>query len=134
MTTQKSNEWKGLLFAILAVILAAGAVQGLAVLLRTQIPPEAGEKHPPLPKLVFKTSPELVGHGQKLYSQFCSHCHGDDAKGGKRGAPSLVKLDITDQQIEYIVLSGIKNKMPGFRKKLQDQDVVDIVAYLDSLK
>lgn len=134
MTTRNLNEWKGLLFALVAVIVAGAAVQGFAVWLHLQNPPDkVAEKPASPPPLEFKTSPELIDNGQKLFLHSCARCHGDDAHGGE-GAPALVDLQRSDERIAFVILHGVRNKMPAFEKKLQGEDVVAIVAFLRSLK
>jgi cytochrome c6 len=87
--------------------------------------------------------------GQKLYSTYCSTCHGDKGKGDGAAAKSLpVKpLDHTDGTVmnhlsdKYLVDiiskggSGVGKSafMPGWAGQLKENEIRDIVAYLRSI-
>ena len=74
----------------------------------------------------------LVARGRSFFFQSCAHCHGQDADGGE-DAPSLLKLQISGAHIALLVQSGIKDEMPSFAKKYNEQDTAAIVAYLKTL-
>jgi mono/diheme cytochrome c family protein len=80
-----------------------------------------------------KLAPEnLAAKGRSFFFQSCAHCHGRDADGGE-DAPSLLKLQISGAHMALVIQSGIKDEMPSFAKKYNDQDVAAIVAYLKTL-
>ena len=66
------------------------------------------------------------------FFQSCAHCHGQDADGGE-DAPSLLKLQISGAHMALVIQSGIKDEMPSFAKKYNEQDTAAIVAYLKTL-
>jgi mono/diheme cytochrome c family protein len=74
----------------------------------------------------------LVARGRTYFFQSCAHCHGQDADGGE-DAPSLLKLQISGAHIALLIQSGIKDEMPSFAKKYNEQDIAAIVAYLKTL-
>jgi mono/diheme cytochrome c family protein len=74
----------------------------------------------------------LVARGRTYFFQSCAHCHGQDADGGE-DAPSLLKLQISGAHIALLIQSGIKDEMPSFAKKYNEQDTAAIVAYLKTL-
>src|SRR6266478_3089847 len=74
----------------------------------------------------------LVANGRSFFLQSCAHCHGRDADGGE-DAPSLLKLQISGTHMALVIQSGIKEEMPSFAKKYNEQDVAAIVAYLKTL-
>jgi mono/diheme cytochrome c family protein len=73
-----------------------------------------------------------VARGRTYFFQSCAHCHGQDADGGE-DAPSLLKLQISGAHIALLIQSGIKDEMPSFAKKYNEQDTAAIVAYLKTL-
>ncbi len=92
-----------------------------------------------------------VNAGQKLFSQNCSQCHGNEARGDGPIAPSLTTKpadlvhglyrlapkSMPGPQRENRVAQLIKygqagTSMPG-HEYLTDQNVVDLMAYLDSI-
>jgi mono/diheme cytochrome c family protein len=75
---------------------------------------------------------DLAAKGRTFFFQSCAHCHGQDADGGE-DAPSLLKLQISGTHMALVIQSGIKDEMPSFAKKYNDQDTAAIVAYLKAL-
>jgi mono/diheme cytochrome c family protein len=74
----------------------------------------------------------LAVKGRSFFFQSCAHCHGQDADGGE-DAPSLLKLQISGAHMALVIHSGIKDEMPSFAKKYNEQDTAAIVAYLKTL-
>jgi mono/diheme cytochrome c family protein len=74
----------------------------------------------------------LAARGRTFYFQSCAHCHGQDADGGE-DAPSLLKLQISGAHMALVIQSGIKDEMPSFAKKYNEQDTAAIVSYLKTL-
>jgi mono/diheme cytochrome c family protein len=74
----------------------------------------------------------LAAKGRTFFFQSCAHCHGQDADGGE-DAPSLLKLQISGAHMALVIQSGIKDEMPSFAKKYNEQDTSAIVAYLKTL-
>jgi mono/diheme cytochrome c family protein len=74
----------------------------------------------------------LAAKGRTFFFQSCAHCHGQDADGGE-DAPSLLKLQISGAHMALVIQSGIKDEMPSFAKKYNEQDTAAIVAYLKTL-
>ncbi len=88
---------------------------------------------PPIPRIAG--SGDLV-RGRAIYMAKCAACHGAAAQGGSVGygwvAPALD--DVTPVQIAEAIRTG-PSVMPQFGPGvLSDQDVSDIIRYVDSLK
>jgi cytochrome c6 len=76
-----------------------------------------------------------------LYKSKCQACHGPDGKGdtaaGKKlgvkdfRSPDTAKL--SDTELFDITKKG-KDKMPGYDKKLTDDQVKDLIKYIRALK
>jgi mono/diheme cytochrome c family protein len=68
--------------------------------------------------------------GEVLYKQNCAACHGDDGKLGAGGAMDLSKLDLSDQNIEDIILNGRKG-MPSFSFVFEsDEEVQNVITFI----
>jgi mono/diheme cytochrome c family protein len=93
---------------------------------RTQIAAEPKDGSNSLP------AASLVIRGRGFFFQSCAHCHGQDADGGE-DAPSLLKLQITGAHMALVIRSGIKDEMPSFARKYNEQETAAIVAYLKTL-
>ena len=104
--------------------------------------------------VVEKTSrsnnPEQLARGQLLFLKHCAECHGQNAEGapywsrpdsdGKYPAPPLNGTGHAWHHPMRALIYTIKNgtgaqggNMPAWRDKLSDQDIVDIIAWFQSL-
>lgn len=91
----------------------------------------------PNPKSVLNE--EKFKKGKEIFSQNCSSCHGESAKG-KIGPPlnttkivEAIKETEEGSEVETTILKG-KGKMPSFEKKLTHQEIHSLLYYLLSLK
>lgn len=76
--------------------------------------------------------------GKKLYAKLCLSCHGVNGYGSDR-VPRLA-----GQQVVYLELSlkryrngsgeRIDSRMQAYTRNLRDQDILDLTAYLSSLR
>jgi mono/diheme cytochrome c family protein len=73
-----------------------------------------------------------AAQGKHLFLMNCAHCHADDAHGDE--GPDLYNLHKSDARIHQIVTGGVKGEMPSFAKKLNDQDIIAITAFLRTLR
>lgn len=71
--------------------------------------------------------------GLKHMNIRCSGCHGDLGGGGMSG-PSLVKAvkNLKTEEFVATVISG-RGDMPSFNKKLQEEEIIQIVEWLKML-
>lgn len=77
-------------------------------------------------------TPASATQGRHLFLMNCAHCHGDDARGDE--GPDLHNVHKSDARIHQIVTGGIKGEMPSFAKKLNENDIQALIAYLRTLK
>ena len=66
-------------------------------------------------------------NGAAIYAANCAGCHGADGSGG--GAPRATGRDA--DEVAAIVLSG-EDEMPSFADLLDDQEIADVIAWLDT--
>ncbi|HWB32435.1 MAG TPA: cytochrome c [Acidobacteriaceae bacterium] len=79
--------------------------------------------------------------GAKVYKSKCSKCHGEDGRshtfaGRMTGAVDLKDPKVTamaDADLIAVVKNG-KKKMPAFQKKLTDDEITAVVAYVRTLE
>ncbi len=87
--------------------------------------------------------------GKKLYTTYCSSCHGDSGKGDGPAAASLpvkpanhtdgnVMNKLSDKTLTDIISKGGQAAgksafMPAWGNALRDKQIADIVAYLRSI-
>ncbi|MBI4249921.1 MAG: c-type cytochrome [Elusimicrobia bacterium] len=82
--------------------------------------------------------------GAKLYDAKCASCHGKDGKG-KEAMAKMFKLELaaldvvdeaslskSDKELFDLTADGI-NKMPGYKEKLQAEEIDAVIAYIRSL-
>lgn len=77
-----------------------------------------------------------VDNGSKLYTEHCVTCHGVDGINVMPDAPNFAhseKLLRPDVFILASIKQGI-NAMPAYQGLLEDQDILDVIAYLRTLE
>ena len=92
------------------------------------------------------SSPESIAAGKALFQKNCRFCHGTDAKGDGPMAPegthpsnlTDAKWDRGDSDGEiYAVIrdgAGPKFDMKGYKSKMTETDIWNVVNYLRSLQ
>ena len=79
-------------------------------------------------------------HGEEIFQQMCSGCHGPDGRAQTDMGKSLQAADLTSDAVQHLSTSEIskqvqkgKGKMPGFEGKLSDDEIKAVVAYVQEL-
>jgi len=97
-------------------------------------------------KNAVASTPESVKAGQALYQKNCRFCHNTDAKGNGPMAPEGTHpSDLTDAKWErgstdgeiFMVIrdgAGPKFEMKGYKSKVTEADIWNVVNYLRSLQ
>lgn len=67
--------------------------------------------------------------GETLFADNCASCHGADATGGS--GPDLTSEEMGEEAVG-VILDG-EEDMPAFADSLADQDIADILAWIESL-
>ena len=119
-------EIKGATAAVIASVFVLVGTFVAGAIYRAQVGTGTDVGNAPL------TAENLPAKGRTFFFQSCAHCHGQDADGGE-DAPSLLKLQISGAHMALVIHSGIKDEMPSFAKKYNEQDTAAIVAYLKTL-
>ncbi len=65
--------------------------------------------------------------GATIYADNCASCHGADGTG----ATERAILGTESEEIAEIVLNG-EDSMPSFADSLEDQDIADIIAWIEA--
>ena len=91
------------------------------------------------------SSPESIAKGKELFTKNCRFCHGADAKGDGPMAPEGTRpSDLTDAKWDrgstdgdiFLVIrdgAGPKMDMKGYKGKMSDTDIWNVVNFLRSL-
>ena len=81
-------------------------------------------------------NPEALEVGRRLFSNYCSTCHGSDARGA-RGFPNLRDNDWLyggdPETIKTTILKGRSGLMPGWKDIITDQEIEDITHHVLSM-
>ena len=108
--------------------------------------PAAGTPDAKAMKNPVPATPESIAAGQKTYQKYCKFCHGADAKGDGPMAPKDThpsnltddKWDrgSTDGEIFLVIRDGAGPKfdMKGYKSKMSETDIWNVVNYLRSLQ
>jgi mono/diheme cytochrome c family protein len=84
----------------------------------------------------LENDPDALAAGRILFEDHCAECHGDDAKGGRKG-PSLRVSDVRDATpgtLFWLVTNGVvRKKMPAW-SKLPEPQRWQLVRFLKSVE
>lgn len=84
------------------------------------------------------TNPDAVAKGQKLFTEQCSVCHGEQAKGNPElGAPNLTDgiwlYGGTKEAIAQSIVTGRGGAMPAWVDRLDDATIRSLAVYVHAL-
>ncbi|MEJ2314887.1 MAG: c-type cytochrome [Nitrospirota bacterium] len=83
----------------------------------------------------FAGNEEAIAQGQKLFSEYCSECHGTGTGG--RG-PNLTDADWiyggSDADVYQSIFKGRPGGMPSMRYDMNDEEIWKTIAFIRSLK
>jgi cytochrome c6 len=76
-----------------------------------------------------------------LYAKHCKSCHGDDGRGKTKAGEKLDLKDLasaevqaaSDAQMRKLIAEG-KGKMPAYAKKMSDEEIDLLVAFVRKFK
>ena len=77
-----------------------------------------------------------IDNGKRIYAKHCQNCHGARGQGQLPGTPDFSRgerLMQPDSQLVEVLRNG-KGMMPAFRAQLQNRDLLDVIAYLRTLR
>ena len=83
----------------------------------------------------LQNDPDAVAAGAVLFEQRCAECHGDAARGGKKG-PSLRAAEVQDATpgaVFWILTNGVVRKGMPVWSKLPEPQRWQLVRYIKSL-
>ena len=85
---------------------------------------------------VLAKDADAMKAGKRLFSNYCSQCHGSDAKG-TTGFPNLTDNDWlyggAPTQIKTTIMNGRQGAMPAWGPVLGEQGVENVANYVQSL-
>ena len=83
----------------------------------------------------LESDPEAIAAGRIIFKDRCAECHGDDARGARKG-PSLRASEVqtaTPGTLFWVLTNGVtRRKMPAW-SKLPEPQRWQLVRYLKSL-
>lgn len=77
-----------------------------------------------------------INNGQRIYAKHCQNCHGPRGQGQLPGTPDFSRgerLFQPDSQLVAVLRNG-KGMMPAYRALLRDNELLDVIAYLRTLR
>ncbi len=77
-----------------------------------------------------------LARGSQTYALHCAPCHGPAGQGGIPGAPKFNRGERL-MQSDFALLESVrrgKNIMPAFAGVLRDREILDVIAYLRTLR
>jgi mono/diheme cytochrome c family protein len=104
-------------------------------------PPPEKKASPPAPSVIVRTDAASIAKGQDLFETTCTGCHTADSTEHRigPGLKSLLKqqhLPVSGRPATaenvYRQLRQPYQRMPSFATRLSDEDVFDLIAYLNT--
>ena len=83
--------------------------------------------------MVYAADP---GNGAKIYATHCSGCHGDGGVSNMPGTPDFSRRERLFQP-DMVLLASIRDGvsvMPAYKGLLSDQEMLDVISYLRTLR
>jgi cytochrome c6 len=77
-----------------------------------------------------------IALGASLYTKNCAVCHGANGIAVFPGAPSFARMERL-MQPDPVLLNSVrfgKRSMPGFAATLKDQEILDVIAYIRTIR
>lgn len=74
--------------------------------------------------------------GKRLYNRNCANCHGSNGMGTMPGLPDFSRGEALlqpDVRLKSAIEQG-KGLMPAYRGLLTEQEILDVIAYLRTLR
>ena len=84
-------------------------------------------------EIIQENADNGLSNAKAIFEQECSRCHGMDGKQGLAGAKDLTVSQLTDAQKKEMILKG-KGVMAGYEGRLTEQEVDNLVLYVNTLK
>ncbi len=77
-----------------------------------------------------------VFKGRQVYSMHCASCHGPTGASVMPGAPNFARGERLMQPDARLLASirGGRNAMPAFAGVLRDREILDVIAFLRTLR
>jgi mono/diheme cytochrome c family protein len=119
---KKNNK----MLAVLSVLLIIGAY-GLAEVSHKKA---ASADSTPQPEAT--AAPEM--DGKKLYSNYCTKCHGDDGKTGMMGATDLSASKLDAEGAKTVITKGRGTTMLPYEGTLTPEQIGVLSTYIQTLK
>ncbi|MEP7355732.1 MAG: c-type cytochrome, partial [Anaerolineales bacterium] len=98
----------------------------------------AAPSGPPNP---FAGNAQAISHGEQIYNQNCTACHGINGGAGEIGPEIVHNLsgslrgELDDNQILDVIRNGTpRTAMPAWKGKIPEDDILKIGAFLHSLR
>ena len=121
---------------VIAVVISAAAAVAIPAQEQWTAPASAAAKRNPV-----QANAASIGRGQTVYAAECLSCHGSSGKGDgpaakdlKEDPGNLTKLGSQSDGALFWKITEGKKPMPGFARKLSDQQRWDVVNYVRTLK
>ena len=70
---------------------------------------------------------------EQVFAGTCGFCHSDGGRAAGKG-PQLMGTSRDDSFIAFRIMNGKEGRMPAFGSALTGEQVLDVIAYIRSLK
>lgn len=79
-------------------------------------------------QIVTSINNTALANAKAIYVNECSKCHGDNGANGMSGTPNLTRSQLNQNDRALVIANG-RGLMPGYGKKLSEQEIEELAAY-----
>jgi mono/diheme cytochrome c family protein len=72
--------------------------------------------------------------GEKIFTYYCTSCHGPTGDRGAGKAANLIESRMEDHEIRHIILFGAPNGMAAYQSMIKDEELNALVDYVKTLR
>jgi mono/diheme cytochrome c family protein len=73
--------------------------------------------------------------GEKIYTYYCTSCHGPTGDRGAGKAANLIESRMEDRDIRHIILFGAPNGMAAYQSMIKEEEELNaLVDYVKTLR
>ena len=75
-------------------------------------------------------SDQSVFEGRKVWTTFCSSCHGPSGNGGRGPSVQEIEKKYVNLEDVLLIISKGRNGMPAFEERLSKEEIESVYSYI----
>lgn len=75
-------------------------------------------------------SDQSIFEGRKVWTTFCSSCHGPSGNGGRGPSVQEIEKKYVNPEDVLLIISKGRNGMPAFEERLSKEEIESVYSYI----